>query len=138
MDRLDAYEIEGHGLYWELYRGQTFLAVFETEAALDAAVSADTELVKHTHAAWEEAELAAAGSESAGAFVVDCHTERRDELEAGDVFQSSHGFRVHVERVIVVGDTATIHGRMHTPDGPEHVEAYPRSSRVELVSEVLR
>lgn len=58
---------------------------------------------------------------------------RRDELEAGDVFQSSHGFKVHVERVLTQGDTTAIHGRMHRPDGPAHVERYPRGSLVELV-----
>jgi hypothetical protein len=52
---LEAFEIEGHGIYWELYVGQEFQGTYETEAALDAAAAASfpgQPVVKHTLVEW--------------------------------------------------------------------------------------
>jgi hypothetical protein len=51
---LSAYEIEGHGLYWEIERDGAFLS---THATLDEALAAyrGSRIAVHTHASWAAA-----------------------------------------------------------------------------------
>lgn len=75
IDALDAYEIEGHGLYWEVNATDgTFVATIDSEADLDARFPG---IRKHTHADWLATLCSECGDEDATEFGFSDGTTRR-------------------------------------------------------------
>lgn len=61
-------------------------------------------------------------------------TIRHDEVRVGDLVRSSHGYDLHVTRVLLCGsDTVQLDGELHGPGGAKRTQRYSRATPIEVV-----